>query len=549
LEIENNLNLELMAKKKEMAFKTEKRINIIIKEADENLEATRVIDIDSLMKQQEEDEEEKDEDEDQEEEEKEMIEGDKEDDEKKDKLLVTMRKKGHTSLTANVLNLDRNLTKLALEDPFKYKESMFHANKREGTIPYVRKRIFFKAKAQFATPPAFIGAERIKMNLLGDIDNAMIMDVKIDPTKDQEELPEALVEQLRENTLEDDLTLGVDRRASIALENKDDDEDYNPAEESLQDSTDLMNELTAQMKYQLNDLMTIRKYILKNRLVLNENVRAAEISAKLTKNALERPFKHLTNFQKFIFVLTLPAKLLAWLTVFPTSKAKYSKIRYLCASVFGVLFAAFIVSYRRILTASRTSQIFVLSAALIFGVGTQITLQSGAAPTGMLRQFYYVLGALQAFLWLFFLSDMLLSVIIGLNIMFNYSYTFMMVSCFSFWAWLPVYSGNVKIVSLMKEIPGYGGSLFNMFFVFGITTAVQCFLHGPREVNVWPASKTESAFQLFLYVCLNIGVLVLIFFFVKLSGKRYTRLMGVILVFLYLAVVGVTFVFGIFASD
>lgn len=105
LEIENNLNLEILQRKREIAFKTEKRVNLVINEVDEELEQTKIFDLGS------------------------------EDDGEEEKVMEESA-------------VNRKGTDMIM------RETVFGAVHKKGTIPYVRKKIFLRARARFADPPS-----------------------------------------------------------------------------------------------------------------------------------------------------------------------------------------------------------------------------------------------------------------------------------------------------------------------------------------------------------------------------------------------------------
>lgn len=282
----------------------------------------------------------------------------------------------------------------------------------------------------------------------------------------------------------------------------------------------------------------------------NDVVRAAEISSILYQNMIQRPFKFLPPAQKVVYILNLPLHFLLYLTVFPTNEFNYSKTRYLLNSILAPLFSIFVLSYRKIIYVKEIwILISIASISLISGLVCFVLLDSKRAPSGRIKYGFQAYGFFVAILWLFMLSDCLISVIIGLNILFNYTYTFMMIAVFSFWAWIPISLGSIKTVILTKEMPGFGGAIFNGFFVFGVSIIVQCGIWGTGIAKMWPEYKTKSGFQIFLYLIFNIFSLVFIYLMVALRAKRYTRILGIVLVFGYLISVIWTFIYGIWAKD
>lgn len=113
LEIENNLNLEILEKRKEIAFKTEKRVNLVINEAEEKFEESAVFNLGNNSNIHE------------------------YDDEDEDQLMVPSRSPSIGYQTDSIM-----------------RQTVFGAAHKQGTIPYVRKRIFLKSRATFAEPPS-----------------------------------------------------------------------------------------------------------------------------------------------------------------------------------------------------------------------------------------------------------------------------------------------------------------------------------------------------------------------------------------------------------
>lgn len=108
LEIENNLNLEILRKKKQEMLKTEKRIDIVIQEAPEDLESeTKIYNFDS--------------------------------DGEEEKVRETYR---------------QDITARSGTEYIQFHQELRHidGDKKKLKIPYVRKKTFLKAQAKFAQP-------------------------------------------------------------------------------------------------------------------------------------------------------------------------------------------------------------------------------------------------------------------------------------------------------------------------------------------------------------------------------------------------------------
>ena len=323
-------------------------------------------------------------------------------------------------------------------------------------------------------------------------------------------------------------------------------------EESVQ--SEARSELTSSMlapttseDYDRLDRKAIVNYIIDNRQVTNDIVRSAEIDNLLFQSMSSRPFPKLPLMTKIISLLNLPISILTYLTVLPTTPTGYTKQRYILNPIFGGSFLFFITSYGKL----RRPWLFIsvlllcIAVSVLFG----FVLTGDRAPTGKLKSFFITLGFLTSFAWMFFLSDLLLCIIQTLNILFNYHYTFMMISAFSFWVWIPMSIASVKVVSLLKEMPRFGGVIFNCFFVFGMATLLQGWKFGPMEVKMWPTAKTQSGKHIFAYICLNFLTVLGILGMVKMSGMRFKRVGGYVLIIGYFGCVLFTFVQGIFAPN
>lgn len=298
------------------------------------------------------------------------------------------------------------------------------------------------------------------------------------------------------------------------------------------------------------DVQDVKRYIINNRQVINDVVRAAEINSILHRNMSQRPFSMLSSVQKFLYVFNLPVRIAAYLTILPTNEINYSKMRYCINCLLSPLFCSYVLSYRSLIFKTNTPYLIGISTfSVVFSGIIFFILDAKRAPTGKLKYFFYTLGFLTATVWLFYLSDCLISFIISLNVLFNYNYTFMMIGAFSFWAWIPVSLASLKTVTMIKHMPGYGGAAFNGLFVFGLSVVVQDALNGITIAKIWPSYNSRSALQLFLYLVLNFVCLIFTYIMVAMRAKRYTRPLGIVLIGCYLLSVIWTFFYGIWALD
>jgi hypothetical protein len=227
----------------------------------------------------------------------------------------------------------------------------------------------------------------------------------------------------------------------------------------------------------------IERVILDSRQLFSPMVIAAEIDFILYEDSCRTPFKKLSCAKKVIVILNLAISTMTKATIYPTDDLyETSKtglvLRYTMVSFFFPLLAGFVVGYRRGLIYHGNWGFPIYGGiGAIFAILTYLMV-SKRGVSGSWKYFFKMVGFITSFLWLFMLSDMVVSVIISLNVLFNYQYSFMMISVFSFWAWMPVTVGSVSLVRLMKAMPTYGGVIFNSFFVFGVSTLVQTLLHG-----------------------------------------------------------------------
>ena len=124
--------------------------------------------------------------------------------------------------------------------------------------------------------------------------------------------------------------------------------------------------------------------------------------------------------------------------------------------------------------------------------------------------------------WLWVLSDLLVSMIKTMHIVFNYHYVYMMIAVFAFLAWLPMSIGSLKVVRLLQHMPGYSGAVFNGLFILGVTILVQTILHGAQRVEMFPRTSGGTAFHIFLFIVITILTCVVTFFLVRNREWKYT---------------------------
>lgn len=463
-----------------------------------------------------------------------------EDEEEKETEVLEMEKKRKTTFT--------DLKKRAITG----------FNKNMNEITYVSRKTFMNGQAVFAEIPSLeklikinqknmkeavtkkrkttLGSNGFKvlpgmdfrdMNDLND-ELELVEDRKQEKEKTQKNIE---VEEVKETKLTEELNLDTSAINSEA---------HSELNQSLLKLKDTENNINKEK----NEIID---YIINNREVTNDAVRSAEINVILYKNLALEPFSKLNVYRKILFLLNTPISILTYITVLPTTEEGYTKYRYLLNPFFGSLFLYFIITYLKL------QNLYIFALVLVFGLLVSFlfsfVLINDRAPTGKLKDFFMFLGFITSFCWLFFLSDILVSVIETLNVLFNYQYSFMMVSSFSFWTWVPMALGSIRIVALLKEMPSFSGIMFNTYFVFGVAVLVQTLLYGNLDVKMWPSYKIPTANNLFYFLCLNAVVLIGFWIMLGVSGMRYNRVMGLVLVLGYLLIVFGVFVRGIFADN
>ena len=195
------------------------------------------------------------------------------------------------------------------------------------------------------------------------------------------------------------------------------------------------------------DRKDIKKYLIKNKNMKNAVVRAAEIDDLLFRNLRARNTKNMNPLQKLLNTLYLPIFYLTWITVLPTTSRQYNKLRYLCYPIVGGTFVFYIFTKGQ--SSLLTYLIAVIGVGVVATLGLFAVLKRDEPPTGMVKKTLVFLGFFSSVCWIWFLSDLLVSMIKTLHVIFNYHYVFMMIAAFSFLAWVPMSLGSLKIVRLL----------------------------------------------------------------------------------------------------
>ena len=252
-------------------------------------------------------------------------------------------------------------------------------------------------------------------------------------------------------------------------------------------------------------------------------------------------------------VINLAITMLGKMTIYPTEKVFDSTgcgiiFRYTIVSLCWPMMFGFVVGYRRGFFYEGTWGFVRYGAVGALLAPITYLLVSKRGVSGIFRFCFKFLGFVMSFLWLFMLSDMVVSIIVTLNVLFNYQYSFMMISVFSFWAWLPHTIGSIKLVRLLKSMPNFGGIIFDNFLIFGLASLIEYFRKGESTIVIWPESNDKSAIQLGAYLYLNGFLVILTMILVSMRGLRYTRILGLLLVAIFLIATVATFILGFFVE-
>lgn len=291
------------------------------------------------------------------------------------------------------------------------------------------------------------------------------------------------------------------------------------------------------------DRKDIKKYLLKNKVMKNPVVRAAEIDDLLFRNLRGRKSSAMNSFQKLLNTLYMPIFYLTYVTVLPTTNRQYSKLRYLCFPLIGGTFIFYIFTNGQ--SSILTYLIAVIATGVVATLGLFTVLKKDEPPTGVVKKALVFLGFFSSVCWLWFLSDLLVSMIKTLHVIFNYHYVFMMIAAFSFLAWVPMSLGSLKIVRLLQHMPGYSGVVFNGLFVFGLSTIIQTVMFGSQSVEMFPRVKGPAAMHVFGYIVCIIFTCVLTYFLLQNRDWKYTQFLGLSLALLYNVAIFYTFIEGL----
>ena len=605
LEIENKLNIAILAKRKEVAFKTEKNISLVIGEAAEELEESTmnktILTHHSTMFQ------------------KSLLNEDFSATENKEikeieakqalqKVLDNMEKQKKAK------NQRKRLRKGG--DTNDFRESVFGTRATVGTLAYVKKELFLDSDAVFVKQPLEEEIKKLEeivdpyarnrsksiaeslTNSLADTQGTRLRVIsEFDPTKNKQfsELrnegesysssqeaparPKQLLKativaqsSLQESNFQTsgmesssatdvNFTLGLDDSSKQLLKTGFTNESGETGQENsfvnlVEKGDDRFKQKLARfvqnkgkermeaLDYRTQDLNTIRKYVVKNREVNNLVVRGAEIEAKLAKNLLERPLNGLSFVQKCRKVLMAVVAFVTFLSIFPTSRAPYNKNVYLLRSFLGSLVFVYTTNHQKVLNLAPPylAQYVFLGFALLCSLSSALLLKQKEAPTGLIKQAFMCLGLFLAFCWLYILSNILVAFVYSFEILFDYSYSLVVLSWLSFLSWLPVLRSFITTTNLVKMMPGYAMATFNGLFMLGLGIVVQILLYGPQKVMMWPNYRGVGPVTQFVYLIVNIFILMITFFMVMANERRFSSAVGGVLVITYLLCVVFTVV-------
>ena len=284
-----------------------------------------------------------------------------------------------------------------------------------------------------------------------------------------------------------------------------------------------------------DQVKAIKKYIIKNKDIHNPVVRSAEIDAKLYRDLRSKPLGELEGSEKLLMYLYQPIHWLTYFTILPTSNKQFHRLRYLAWPLLGVPFLFYI------LTAGLfAEESFFIYFGIYTGIGIVVALglfwrvfSQNEAPKGGLKGLSSTLGVAGSLAWMWLLCDMLVSLIKTLHVVFNFQYTFMMIGMFSFFIWTPISFSSLKLVQLLRSMPGYSDVVFNCFFVFGLSTLLQTLVYGDQAVEFFPHESTQAAIEASIYIVLCILIVAMSIILLKAKGWRFTGFLGLVLVSLY----------------
>lgn len=231
----------------------------------------------------------------------------------------------------------------------------------------------------------------------------------------------------------------------------------------------------------------------------------------------------------------LPMRFISYLTILPTTKVTYSKLRCQAWCLFGLPFSMYVLTFGAAIVNSYTLLFTMMVSVALFMVFT-IKLESDKPPSSNYFRIVQVVGILNALSWNWWFCDNLVNIIRCLNLIFNYHYTFMMIGIFSGLIWGPVYMGTLKIVRQTKSVPGLSGVIFNSTFVPGICICLQTLLYGSQDFEIFPISTSPSAIHLYIYLQLIMIIFVMHIFWMNYNNYRYNSCFGAVLFMIYVVV-------------
>lgn len=283
-----------------------------------------------------------------------------------------------------------------------------------------------------------------------------------------------------------------------------------------------------------------------NQSLKNPVVKCAEIDDILFKNLRSRPMGEMTSMEKILNYAYLPISFLTYLTILPTSSRQYNKLRYLCYPLVGGSFIAYVISKGNMTLTAYL--LCVVCAGLVATLGLFAILRNDSAPTGNVKNLLLVLGVFSSLCWIWVLSDLLVSMIKTMHIVFNYHYVYMMIAIFAFLAWLPMSIGSLKIVRLLQHMPGYSGAVFNGLFILGLSILIQTVMYGAQRVEMFPRTGGGTSFHVFFFVLIVIIACIVTFFLLKNRDWKYTQFLGLVLSLLYNVAIIYTIIQGVMSA-
>lgn len=281
--------------------------------------------------------------------------------------------------------------------------------------------------------------------------------------------------------------------------------------------------------FRKNEVDIMKTYLLENREVTNPTVKIVEIESKIFKNQDRLGFQQLSSKEQIIAAAIFPAKIIGMLTIPPTSRKDANPFRMITWPFLGTLFTIYVLSYGYVLMS-----IISIGAALVAAVLMQVLclllFKDSARVDSIAYQAVRCVGVLISVCWMWFLGDVLVSIIQLSGTVFGYRADFFMLGGFSFLLWLPLFLSFSKVMSLLRRMPGLSVAVFSCYLQIGLSFTLQGILHGTQKFMLFPLSQDLSAIHLAVYMGLTILVSVVTIGGVVANKLKYSVVLGYFLV-------------------